>query len=98
MEQINLLFEFAFGKSFLKKGTSQLIPSSLLETIVAFAVVWLEKFVRFHRLENSPGQLTYTVLGTECNFVPKNTRIQVYILCLIKADNSADTDDEQMTS
>ena len=97
MEQINLLFEFAFGKSFLKKGTSQLIPSSLLETIVAFAVVWLEKFVRFHRLENSPGQLTYTVLGTECNFVPK-IQVYKYILCLIKADNSADTDDEQMTS
>ena len=67
-------------EKFPKKGTSQLIPSSLLETIVAFAVVWLEKFVRFHRLENSPGQLTYTVLGTECNFVPKNTRIQVYIM------------------
>ena len=51
IERINLLyFSVHLGQVLL-----------FLETIVAFAVVWLEKFVRFHRLENFPSsQLTYS--------------------------------------
>ena len=50
------MFEFAFGRSFVKKG------ASIFRDYCGFCCRLVGQFVRFHCLENSPTQLTYTTL------------------------------------